>query len=194
MISSLHGRLESLGSDWVVINVNGIGFRVNLPASALSALGARGGEVHLHTYFHLKEDGAALYGFSTPQEREFFQLLLSVSGVGPRLAMAVLSALSVEEASLAITAGNADMLTAVPGIGNKTASRLILELKDKIGAGLLAVSLAQVARESTDVIAALTSLGYSAAEAARAIATLPRDKSLGLEERIKLALQYLGGK
>ncbi|MBI2848344.1 MAG: Holliday junction branch migration protein RuvA [Chloroflexi bacterium] len=194
MISSLHGRLESLGSDWAVINVSGIGFQVYLSTSALSVLGARGEDVHLHTYLHLREDGATLYGFSTPQEREFFQLLLTVSGIGPRLAVAVLSAMSVEEASLAIATGNIDMLTSVPGIGSKTASRLILELKDKIGTGMLAMPITQVTQESMDVVAALTSLGYSTAEATRAIANIPPGKKLSVEEKVKLALQHFSQK
>ncbi len=190
MLASLHGKLESLGSDWAIINVQGIGFQVYLPASTLSTLGTRGEEVSLHTHLHLREDSVTLYGFATTRDRELFQLLLGVSGIGPKLAMAVLSTMSVEDASLAISTGNADMLTMVPGIGNKIASRLILELKDKIGASLLVTPLTQVARDSTDVIAALTSLGYSPAEAARAVSTLPAGKKLSVEEKIKLALQY----
>ncbi len=194
MIASLHGRLEALGSDWAIVNVQGIGFQVYLPTSTLSALGTRGREVHLHTHLHLREDNVTLYGFATTEDRELFQLLLSVSGIGPKIALAILSTLSVEQVSLAIATGNAAMLTTVSGIGNKLASRLILELKDKIGAGLLATSLTQVAQESTDVVAALTSLGYSAAEATRAVATLPTNKKLNLEEKVKLALQYFSQK
>lgn len=190
MLASLHGKLESLGSDWAIINVQGIGFQVYLPTSTLSMLGNRGEEVHLHTHLHLREDSVTLYGFANTRDRELFQLLLSVSGIGPKLALAILSTMSVEQVSLAISTGNADMLTMVPGIGNKIASRLILELKDKIGASLLVSPLAQVAQESTDVIAALTSLGYSAAEATRAVATLPAGKKLSLEEKVKLSLQY----
>lgn len=190
MLASLHGKLESLGSDWAVINVQGIGFQVYLPASTLSMLGNRGEEVHLHTHLHLREDSVTLYGFADTKDRELFQLLLSVSGIGPKLALAILSTMSVEQVSLAISTGSADMLTMVPGIGNKIASRLILELKDKIGASLLVSPLTQVAQESTDVIAALTSLGYSAAEATRAVATLPAGKKLSLEEKVKLSLQY----
>lgn len=190
MIASLHGKLESLGSDWAIINVQGIGFQVYLPASTLSMLGTRGEEVHLNTHLHLREDSATLYGFATTGDRELFQLLLSVSGIGPKLALAILSAMNTEQVSLAISSGDADMLTMVPGIGKKIAGRLILELKDKIGAGLLAAPLTQVAQESTDVIAALTSLGYSAAEVVRAIATLPAGKKLSLEEKVKLALRY----
>ena len=194
MLSSLHGKLESLGSDWAIINVHGIGFQVYLPTPTLSTLGARGGEVHLHTHLHLREDSATLYGFSTTDDRELFQLILNVSGIGPKIALTILSTISVEQVNLAIANGNIDILMAVPGIGNKTASRLLLELKDKIGTDLVATPLTQVAQESIDVVATLTSLGYSAAEATHAVATLPNGKKLNLEEKVKLALQYFSQK
>ncbi|HJM36596.1 MAG TPA: Holliday junction branch migration protein RuvA [Dehalococcoidales bacterium] len=194
MLSSLHGKLESLGSDWAIINVHGIGFQVYLPTPTLSTLGARGGEVHLHTHLHLREDSATLYGFSTTDDRELFQLILNVSGIGPKIALTILSTISVEQVNLAIANGNVDILMTVPGIGNKTASRLLLELKDKIGTDLVATPLTRVVQESIDVVATLTSLGYSAAEATRAVATLPNKKKLNLEEKIKLALQYFSQK
>jgi Holliday junction DNA helicase RuvA len=106
----------------------------------------------------------------------------------------MLSTMSVEKLIIAIATGNIDVLTVVPGIGKKTANRLILELKDKIGAGLIALPAAQLAEENTEVLAALTSLGYSVSEATRAVASLPPSSDLSLEERIKLALQYFGGK
>ena len=190
MIASLHGTLESLGSDWAIINVNGIGFQVYMPTSTLSTLGSIGKEVRLHTHLILREDGASLYGFSTSEELELFQALIGVSGLGPRLALAVLSAMNVEQVSMAIATGSVDLLTVVPGIGKKMASRLILELKDKIGAGLIASPAAQLAQENADVLAALTSLGYSVSETSRAVATLPTSSELSLEEKVKLALQY----
>ncbi len=194
MIASLHGTLESLGSDWAIINVNGMGLQVYMPTSTLSTLGTTGKEVHLHTHLHLREDNATLYGFASTEELELFQTLIGVSGLGPRLALAMLSAMSVEQASMAIATGSVDLLTVIPGIGKKMANRLILELKDKIGAGLLATPAAQLAQENVDVIAALTSLGYSVSEASRAVASLPSSSDLSLEERVKLALQYFGGK
>jgi Holliday junction DNA helicase RuvA len=194
MIASLRGKLESLGSDWVVINVNGIGFQVYMPTSTLSTLGTTGEEVKLHTHLYLREDNATLYGFASAEELGLFQTLIGVSGLGPKLALAMLSALNVEQISMAIVTGSADLLTVVPGVGKKMASRLVLELKEKIGAGLVATPAAQLAQENTDVLAALTALGYSAAEATRAVATLPTSSELSLEEKIKLALQYFGGK
>ena len=194
MIASLHGKLQALGNDWAIIDVGGIGFQVHMPTSTQSILGAIGEEVELHTHLHLREDNATLYGFATTEELGLFQTLIGVSGLGPKLALAMLSTMSVEKLIIAIATGNIDVLTVVPGIGKKTANRLILELKDKIGAGLIALPAAQLAEENTEVLAALTSLGYSVSEATRAIASLPPDQKLSLEERIRLALQYFGGK
>jgi len=190
MISSLHGKVESLGSDWAIINVNGVGFQVFMPTSTMSAIGAVGREVQLYTHFHLREDNAALYGFASPDELALFQTLLGVSGLGPRTALAMLSGMSVEQLVTAIATGSVDLLTVIPGIGKKTASRIILELKEKIGAGWIITPTTQLAQENTDVLAALTTLGYSASEAARAVTTLPPTPDLSLEEKIRLALQY----
>ncbi|MFC1928167.1 Holliday junction branch migration protein RuvA [Chloroflexota bacterium] len=194
MIASLHGTLELLGGDWAIINVNGIGFQVYLPSSTLSTLGTIGKEVHLHTHLILREDGATLYGFSSAEELELFQTLIGVSGLGPRLALAMLSAMNAEQVITAIATGSVDLLTLVPGIGKKMANRIILELKDKIGAGLIAIPAAQLVQENTDVLTALTSLGYSVSEASRAVATLPSSSDLSLEDKVKLALQYFGSK
>jgi Holliday junction DNA helicase RuvA len=194
MIASLHGRLESISDDWAIINVNGIGFQVYMPTSTLSTLGSRGQEVHIYTHLHLREDNVTLYGFASPDELGLFEILIGVSGIGPKLALSMLSAMSVEQLSMAIATGNTDLLTAVPGIGKKIAARLVLELKDKIGAELITAPAAQLAQENADVLAALTSLGYSVAEASRAVASLPSAPDLTLEEKIRLALGYFTGK
>jgi len=194
MIASLHGTLESLGSDWAIININGIGLQVYMPTSVLSTLSAIGEEVHLHTHLVLREDNVTLYGFTTTEELELFQILLGVTGLGPKLALAMLSSMSVEQLSMAIVTGSADLLTIIPGIGKKMAERLIVELKDKIGAGLITAPGAQLVQENADVLAALTSLGYSVREASRAVATLPSTSDLNLEEKVKLALQHFTGK
>ena len=192
MIASLKGKLESLGSEWAIINVGGIGFQVYMPTSTLSTLGSTGKEVSLYTHFHLREDNATLYGFASAQELALFQTLLGVSGLGPKLALAMLSAMSVDKLTMAIATSSSDLLTEIPGIGKKMANRLILELKDKIGAGWAGTPAAELAMENTEVISALTSLGYSVTEASRAVATLT-SSDLPLEEKIKLALQYSGG-
>jgi len=189
MIASLDGKLESLGGDSVIVNVNGIGFLVYVPASTISLLGNSGSEAHLLTHLVTREDSMTLYGFGTDEELELFQILIGVSGLGPRLALAMLSTLSVEQVSTAIVNENTELLTAIPGIGKKMANRLVLELKDKIGAGLVSAPAAQLARDNEEVIAALTSLGYSVPEASRAVATLP-SSDLSLEEKITLALHY----
>ncbi|OGO20978.1 MAG: Holliday junction DNA helicase RuvA [Chloroflexi bacterium RBG_16_50_9] len=194
MIASLQGKLESLGSDRAIVNVGGIGFQVYMPTSSLSTLGATGKEVKLYTHLHLREDNVSLYGFTTADELRLFQTLITVSGIGPKLALAMLSSLSVEQIITAIATASADILAMTPGIGKKTAARIILELKEKIGAGWVITPTTQLTRENTEVLAALTSLGYTAAEAARAVATLPASSKLSLEEKMKLALQYFGGK
>ena len=194
MIASLHGKLEALGSDSAIIDVGGIGFQVYLPTSTLSTLGKIGDEVKLHTHFHLREDNATLYGFALAEELGLFQTLIGVSGLGPKLAMAMLSAMNVDQLSMAIATGSVDLLTVVPGVGKKMASRMVLELKEKIGAAFIAAPAAQAAQENADVLAALNALGYSVAEASRAVATLPPASDLSLEEKIKLALGYFGGK
>ena len=194
MISSHHGTLESIGSDWAIVNVGGIGFQVYAPTSTLSTLGRIGESVKLYTHLHLREDNVALYGFISVEELELFEALIGVSGLGPKLALAMLSSMSVEQLTTAIVTGSTDLLTTIPGIGKKVAGRLILELKEKIGAGWISTPTTQLAQENTDVLAALSSLGYSAADAARAVASLPASSDLGLEEKIKLALQYFGTK
>ncbi|MFC1968975.1 Holliday junction branch migration protein RuvA [Chloroflexota bacterium] len=194
MIASLKGTLESLGSDWAIIGVGGIGYQVYMPTSTLSVLGAVGAEVKLYTHLYVREDNITLYGFKSAEELGLFQTLIGVSGLGPRLALAMLSAMDAEKLIMAIATGSADLLTAIPGIGKKVANRLILELKDKIGAGWITSPAAGLVYESADVVAALVSLGYSVAEANRAVATLSPTAEISMEEKIKLALQYLGGK
>lgn len=193
MIASLHGKVESFSGDGAVINVGGIGFQVLMPTSTLSALGTTGSEVQLYTHLHLREDNVSLYGFGTPAELSLFQTLISVTGLGPKLGLAMLSGMSAEGLVTAIATGSADLLTAIPGIGKKMASRIVLELKEKIGAGWITTALPELAKENADVLAALTSLGYSASEAAKAVAALPPTDETSLEEKIKLALGYFGG-
>ena len=194
MIASLKGRLESLGGDGAVIDVGGIGFRVYMPTSTLTALGAVGSEVTLHIHLHLREDNATMYGFASTEELGLFRVLIGISGLGPKLALAILSAMDIESLTAAIATGNADLLTGIPGIGKKMANRLVLELKDKLGTGWAIAPAAQVAQENADVMAALTSLGYSVSETTRAVASLPREQERSLEDKVKLALGYLGSK
>ena len=194
MIASLEGKLESLSGDGAIINVGGVGFRVYMPTTALSTLGKPGDEVKVYTHLQVREDDLSLYGFASAEELWLFETLIGVTGLGPKLALAMLSSLSPEQITMAIATGSIDMLDMIPGIGKKVASRIILELKEKIGAGWIAAPVTELAQENTEVLTALTSLGYSAQEATRAVANVPQDTSLSLEEKIKLALQYLGSK
>ncbi len=193
MIASLKGKLESLGGDYAVINVGGVGFQVFISTSTLSALGAAGGEVSLHTHLHLREDNVTLYGFASADELALFKALITVTGLGPKPALAMLSAMDVVQLVMAIATGSADLLTTVPGIGKMMAHRLVLELKDKLGADIITAPTSALAQETGEVLSALTSLGYSAQEATSAGASLPRDAELSLEEKVRLALGYLGG-
>jgi Holliday junction DNA helicase RuvA len=194
MIARLQGKLEAIALDSVIVNVNGVGFQIFLPTSTLSTIGNVGKEVKLYTHLHVREDILALYGFGSADELRLFEILTTVSGMGPKLGLSLLSAMNTDQLTMAIATGNADLLTTVPGVGKKIAARIVLELKDKIGSGWITTAITEVAQETTDVLGALISLGYSAAEASRAVASLPKTKGLSLEEKIKLALQYFGNK
>ena len=183
-----------MGSDWAIIDIGGLSFQVYMPTSTMSELGSIGQQVRLHTHFHLREDNATLYGFAKEEEMALFELLIGVSGLGPRLALAMLSAMNVERLSTSIATENTDLLKEIPGIGKKMAERLVLELKEKISAGWITAAAAQVAHGNAEVVAALTSLGYSVAEATHAVASLPETPEMNLEEKIRLALAYFGGK
>jgi holliday junction DNA helicase RuvA len=191
MIGSLAGKLQSRNDDTIIINVGGVGFRVRVSAKTAAGLGEVGSPVQLRTHLRVREDELSLYGFATEEELHLFETLLTVSGVGPKVAMSVLSAAPIATLKIAIAEGNIDALTAVPGIGKKTAQRLALELKGKIDVtGLSEVS--EISPPDRDVIDALINLGYSAAEATRAARAVPANVKL-LEERVRVALQYLGG-
>jgi Holliday junction DNA helicase RuvA len=190
MIATLEGILEYRGNDSVIINVGGIGFQVYVSGSTSSQLGTLKDKVFLYTHLHLREDNVSLYGFASSEELALFKNLISVSGVGPKLALALLSALSPEQLVAAITSGNIDFLSQAPGMGRKMASRLVVELRGKLEREWKEVAL-PLAPESTDVIAALTSLGYSVAEATEAVSKIPGSEELNLEEKIKMALQQV---
>jgi len=193
MIATLEGILEYRGADSVIINVGGIGFQAYVPSSTLSQLRAIGDKVSLYTHLHVKEDNISLYGFASGEELALFKNLISVSGIGPKAALSLLSALNPEQLAMAITSGNIDIISQVPGIGKKMASRLVIELRGKLEREWKGVAL-PLAPENTDVIAALTSLGYSLREATQAMSSLPDSKELSLEEKVKMALQQLAGR
>jgi len=193
MIATLEGTLEYRGVDSVIINVAGIGFHVYVPSSTLSQLGAVSDTVSLYTHLHVTQDNVALYGFASGEELALFKNLVSVSGVGPKVALALLSSLSAEQLAMAITGGNVDLISQVPGIGKKVASRLVIDLKGKLAKEWKGAALPS-APEDADAITALTSLGYSLREATQAVSRLPGSPELSLEEKVKLALEQLATK
>ena len=195
MISSIRGVLESKGADHVIVDVGGFSLKVYVPALTLAALGPVGEPARLYTYLYLREDNLALYGFATQEEQGFFELLLSVTGIGPRAALNLLSALSPRQLAAAIVRGNADILTHVPGIGRKMAGRLILELKGKIDSRLAADTTVKTSLpDQPELVAALTALGFSPGEAASALAAIPDSPDLTTEDRLRLALRQLAAR
>ncbi len=192
MIATLYGKIQARTDDALIVNVGGVGFRVRVPTSTLAHLGAVGSEVQLFTHLHVREDELSLYGFATADELHLFETLLTVSGIGPRVGLGILSAVPVDTLRIAIAQGNLDVLTAIPGIGKKTAQRLILELKGKIDVSGLG-EVGELTPLDKDVMDALINLGYSAAEATRAARAVPADVKT-IEERVRIALQYLGAR
>jgi len=192
MIATLEGKLESRGLGLVIINVGGIGFQAHVSSLTLSQLVVVGDRVFLYIHLHLRGDNLALYGFASEEELTLFKNLISVSGVGPKASLALLSALSPEQLVVAITSGNADIISQVPGIGKKMASRLVIELQSKLEKEWKEAIL-PLAPEDADTIAALTSLGYSLKEASKAASSLPDSRELSLEDKVRLALQQLAG-
>ena len=192
MIATLEGTLEYCGIDSAIVKVGGVGVRVYLPGSTLSRLGHIGDKVSLYTHLHVREDALSLYGFASSEEAALFKNLISVSGIGPKVALSLLSSLSVEQLATAIVGGNIDLITQVPGVGKKVASRLIVDLKSKLEQEWKETAVL-LAPEDSDAIAALTSLGYSLKEATQAVSSVPDSPKLSLEERVRAALQRLSG-
>jgi len=187
-LARLRGTIEEREADGLLLDVGGLGFRLQVPTSTLTALGPVGSQATLYTHLHIREDGAALYGFASREELSLFEMLIGVGGVGPKGALALLSALGPEALAAAIARGDAEALTRAPGIGRRTAERLVLELKEKLKGY---APLAQAPPGDEEVMAALLSLGYSRAEAERALASLPPGEATTLEERLRLALRHL---
>jgi Holliday junction DNA helicase RuvA len=190
MIATLEGILEYRGNDSIILNVGGIGFQVYVPGSTLNQLGTVKGKVSLYTHLHLRNDNVSLYGFTSGEELALFQNLISVSGIGPKAALGLLSALKPEQLVMAISSGNIDLISQAPGIGKKIASRLVVELRGKLEKEWKDITL-PLGLESADAIAALTGLGYSLTEATNAVSKLPDSEELSLEEKIKMALQQM---
>ena len=191
MIVALEGVLESRGIDSAVVRVGPLSLNIYIPGSTLSQLGSEGDKVNLHTHIYLREDNIALYGFATAEELGLFQNLISVSGIGPKAALGLLTALNPERLVSAIAGDSIDLLSQVPGIGKKIAGRIVLELKGKLQKEWGTIVAPSLTQEDADVVAALTSLGYSLREATKAVSDLSDSRGLDLEERVRLALRQL---
>jgi len=191
MIGRITGTLLELAPPTVCIQAGGLGYEIDVPMSTLYKLPAVGQTVTLHTHLAIREDAHVLYGFATPSERSAFRALIKVSGIGARTALAVLSGLSVEDLADAVDRQESGRLVRVPGIGKKTAERLLLELRDKLSplAGTSRADGGPSAAAGDDVLNALQALGYSAAEARRAVTALP--EGLSVSDSIRQALKNL---
>ena len=192
MIVGVRGVLEAVGLDWVHLQVGGVTLQVFMPEASIGDLGPVGGQVSLYTHMRLRDEQPVLYGFTTPESLELFLLLNGVSGVGPRLALALLSRLGTSSLNQAIVSGDIAALASATGVGRRTASRIVLDLKGKVEAETPGIPAGQ-SSDDAEVISALTALGYSTNEARRAVDNLDRSPELTLEDRIRLALQQFGG-
>ena len=197
MIALLTGRLAHKSPAFIILDVNGVGYRVQIPFSTYYDLPEEGGTVSLNIYTHVKEDAISLFGFRTPEEKEFFQLLISVSGIGPKMGKDILSNIQVKELSQAIVRGDLARLSLIPGIGRKTAERVVLELKDKV----VKLEGSLPSREDgaktpspgiqEDVASALVNLGYKEAVVRKTIAEMSVQSDAPMEAVLKQALKLL---
>jgi Holliday junction DNA helicase RuvA len=194
MIATVEGEVVGIGDHFLVIRVGGVGLQVFTTAPLRARLRMME-RIFLFTHLIVREDLLALYGFETEQEREYFNLLLGVNGVGPRLAMSVLSTLSVDAIRRAVANEQSEVFARVPGVGKRTAQKIQLHLQDRIQTGdILEMVGSSVAGVDESVLEALTALGYSVVEAQSAIQSIPRDAPKDdLEERLRLALQHFTG-
>lgn len=192
MISHLRGSILEVTERYAVLDVQGIGYKVYCAVDTLASLHVDD-EVSLHTYLAVREDALDLYGFYSSEEKNFFELLISVSGIGPRSALGILSVTTVDTLKKAIGTGDTSYLTKVSGIGRKTAEKVVLELRDKLRANVDMKETPHALRAESDVIEALKSLGYSQNEARDALKQVP-DETIGTNARIREALKILGQK
>jgi Holliday junction DNA helicase RuvA len=189
MIASLSGRVLEINADHIVLEIGGVGLQVFVPAPTRDHLHP-GDNLFLFTHLVVREDSLTLYGFETHEGRDFFNLLLGVNGVGPKLALSALSSLTPDAIRRAVFHEQDEVFARVPGVGKRTAQKILLHLQDRIPmvAGLEPV--AAMSDVDTEVLNALTSLGYSVVEAQAALQSIPRDSPQEIETRLRLALQY----
>lgn len=190
MIASLNGTIQRIGKDNLIVAVGGVGVRVFVPRTVLEDVGGVGRRIFLYTYFIVREQELALYGFETEEDLNLFELLLGVNGVGPKVGLAILSTLSPEMLKSAIVQEEAVILQRVPGIGKKTAERIMFQLRDKLDFTAVPTAIPFISDVDTDVMDFLTGLGFSIVEAQSALQKLPREAKT-VDERVQLALQFL---
>lgn len=199
MIAQLRGRLVSKAPGEVVLDVSGVGYRVAIPVSTFYRLGEPGSEASLLTYTHVREDTLALFGFLTNEEKALFELLIGVAGVGPKLAINILSGIEAPELVQALRAADIARLTRIPGVGKKTSERLVVELRDKANKLPLAATEQKAAQPGAtlkdDLVSALANLGYSRPEAERAVLrALEEDGTGRFEDLLRRALRIFSGR
>jgi Holliday junction DNA helicase RuvA len=190
MIASVSGAVTHIGDNHLVVNVGGVGLRIFVPRNVLEDVGGLGRGITLQTHLVVRETELALYGFSDEEDRSLFELLLGVSGVGPRVALSILSTLSPELFKSAIMREEPAVLQRVPGIGKKTAERILFQLRDRMDVAVSVTGMTLVSDVDADVIELLTGLGFSIVEAQTALQNVPREAT-GVDERLQMALQYL---
>ena len=189
MIRRIRGTVWERGEESIIVNVGGVGLQVDVPSTVLAQLDGSGRSVELFTHFHVRENDLSLYGFLTKEELRVFEQLLGVSGVGPKVAMSLLSTVSPDVLRQAVAQDQPSLLTRVPGIGKKTAAAIVFNLKDKLELPELA-GAPPSGDVDADVIEALTGLGFSLVEAQAAVQQLPQDEDLSMEEKVRRALAY----
>jgi Holliday junction DNA helicase RuvA len=189
MIATLRGEVTQIEDNALILEVGGVGLRVFVPAPLRTKLKA-GEAAFLFTHLIVREDALTLYGFESQADRELFTILLGVDGVGPKVALSVLSTMTLDAVQRAVFADEADLLSRVPGVGKKTAQKMALHLKDKLKPTDALARVAAMSDKDSEVLAALTALGYSVVEAQAAIQSIPKDAPDDVEERLRLALGY----
>jgi Holliday junction DNA helicase RuvA len=193
MIATLRGEISQIEEHAMIIEVGGVGLRVFVPAPVRGRLKV-GEVILLYTHLVVREDALTLYGFESQPDRELFNMLLGVDGVGPKVALSVLSTLTLDAVQRAVFTEEPELLSRVPGVGKKTSQKIILYLHDRLKPADALAKIAALSDKDSEVLAALTSLGYSVVEAQTAIQSLPKDAPDDVEERLRLALQYFTGK
>jgi len=189
MIATLRGEVTQIEDNAIVLEMGGVGLRVFVPATLRTKL-KTGEAVFLFTHLVVREDALTLYGFESQADRELFNILLGVDGVGPKVALSVLSTMTLDAVQRAVFADEAELLSRVPGVGKKTAQKMALHLKDKLKPTDALAKVAAMSDKDSEVLAALTALGYSVVEAQAAIQSIAKDAPDDVEERLRLALQY----